>query len=127
MKSQKLMAMLKKGQPTVAVDELSIEPDEYEVFLKEAYVAEKFKKPVNAQGQPLLLPAKEMKKLIVEHIQVTDSDLKMLGEQRALQIKSCLLKSQQVKPERIFLLEAELISREKSEGMSAARVDLNLK
>ena len=127
MKAQKFMVMLKKGQPAVAVDELTIEPGEYEAYLKEAYLAEPFTKPLNAQGQPLLLPAQEMKKLIVEHIKVSDSDLKMLAEQRAQQVKSCLLKSQQIKPERIFLVEAELISQEKPEGMSAARVGLNLK
>lgn len=126
-KAQKLMAMLKKGQPAVAADELTIEPVEYEALLKEAYIAEKLPKKLNAQGQPLLPPAPDMKKLIVERINVTDSDLKILAEQRAQQVKGCLLKSQQIKPERIFLVEAELISRDKSEGISAARVDLNLK
>jgi len=126
-KAQKLMLILKNGQPAVAVDELTIEPVEYEVFLKEVYNAEKFPKPVNAQGQPLLLPVPEMKKLIVEHINVTESDLKMLAEQRAQQVRNYLVKSQQIKPERIFLIEAELIPREKSEEIRAARVDLNLK
>jgi len=126
-KAQKLMLILKNGQPAVPLDELTVEPVEYEVFLKEAYIAETFKKPVNAQGQPLPLPAPEMKKLIVEHINVTDSDLKILAEQRAQQVKGYLVKSQQIKPERIFLIEAELISREKPEEVRKARVDLNLK
>ncbi|MDQ1330244.1 MAG: hypothetical protein QG578_507, partial [Thermodesulfobacteriota bacterium] len=126
-KAQKLMFLLKNGQPAVPVEEITVEPVEYDVFLKEAYIAEKFKKPVNAQGQPLPLPAPEMKKLIVEHIRVTESDLKIMAEQRAQQVKNYLVKSQQVKPERIFLIEAELISREKPEEVRKARVDLNLK
>jgi len=127
LKAQKLMAILKKGQPAVAADEITIEQVEYEALLKEAYIAEKLPKKLNAQGQPLLPPAPDMKKLIVERINVTDSDLKMLAEQRAQQVRNYLVKSQQIKPERIFLVEAELISKEKAEGMSAARVDLNLK
>jgi hypothetical protein len=127
LKAQKLMAILKKGQPAIAVDEIMIEHVEYEALLKEAYIAEKLPKKLNAQGQPLLPPAPDMKKLIVERINVTDSDLKMLAEQRAQQVKTGLLKSEEVKPERIFLVEAELISQEKAGEKRAARVDLNLK
>jgi len=127
LKAQKLMTILKKGQPAVALDEITIEQVEYEAFLKEAYIAEKLPKKMNAQGQPLLPPAPDMKKLIVERINVTGSDLKMLAEQRAQQVKIGLLKSEEVKPERIFLVEAELISQEKAGEKKAARVDLNLK
>jgi len=127
LKAQKLMAILKKGQPVVAVDEITIEPVEYEELLKEAYIAEKLPKKLNAQGQPLFPPAPDMKKLIVEHINVTESDLKILAEQRAQQVKIGLLKSEEVKPARIFLIEAELISQKKAGENSAARVDLNLK
>ncbi|MBU1055470.1 MAG: DUF748 domain-containing protein [Proteobacteria bacterium] len=69
----------------------------------------------------------EKKKLSIDHIQVTESDLKFLAEQRARQVKNFLQKSQQINPERIFLVEAELISKEKSEGAGAAYVGLNLK
>lgn len=52
------------------------------------------------------------------------NDCEKIGKDR---VKYCLLKSQQIKPERIFLIEAELISREKPEEVRKARVDLNLK
>ena len=52
------------------------------------------------------------------------NDCEKIGKDK---VKDCLLKLQQIKQERIFLVSAELISQEKPEGISAARVDLNLK
>lgn len=127
LKAQKLINIIKKGQPAIAVDEITIAPDEYELYLTEAYKAEIFPKPKNAQGKPETPTAPEMKKLIIDHIRVSDSDLKLLAEQRVRQVKNFLLKSQQINPERIFLVEAESISKEKSEGVSAAHVELTLK
>ena len=126
LKSQKLMAMLKKGSPAVAVDEIVIAPDEFERYLKKAYKAETFPKPKNALGLTKSLPAREMEKLIIEHIEVGDNDLRLLAAHRAQQLKSCLIKSQKVNPERIFLVKKQPLSPEKIEGVANSRVDLNL-
>ncbi|MFH2044429.1 MAG: DUF748 domain-containing protein [Pseudomonadota bacterium] len=124
LKAQKLIKMIKSGQPAIEVDKITISPDEYELYLKEAYRAETLPKPKTTKDNPAV---PEMKKLIIDHIQVTESDLKFLAKQRAKQVKNFLQKSQQINPERIFLVEAELISKEKSEGAGAAYVGLNLK
>ena len=49
-KVQKLNEMVKKGEPAVPVDEVKIEPPEYEKYLKMAYKTEKFPKPKNVIG-----------------------------------------------------------------------------
>ncbi len=127
LKAQKLTDMLKDGRPAMAVDEVTIAPDEYEQYLKKAYKAETFPRPKNAFGFLQSLPAPEMERLITEHIEVTDNDLHMLASQRAQQVKNVLVKSQKVNPERIFLVKAPSLSPEKIEGSADARVDLNLK
>ncbi|MBU3946750.1 MAG: DUF748 domain-containing protein [Proteobacteria bacterium] len=126
-KAQKLIKIIKKGQPVITVDEVSIAPDEYELYLTEAYKAEIFPKPQKTKGQPEVPAASEMEELIIDHIQVTESALKLLAQERALQVKNFLLKSQQINPERIFLVEGEIISEEKSDDVSAAHVELTLK
>jgi len=127
LKSQKLRDILKEGSPATAVDEIIIEPDEYDEYLKKAYKAETFSKPTNALGLPKSLPAEEMEKLMIEHIEVGDNDLRLLAAQRAQQVRNYLIKSQKVNPERIFLVTEQQISPEKIEGVAEARVELNLK
>jgi len=127
LKSQKLMELLKDGHAAVAVDEISIAPDEFELYLEKAYKAETFPKPKNALGFPRSLPAPEMKKLIIEHVEVDDNDLRLLAAQRAQQAKNFLIKSQKINPERLFLVEASSLFPEKLEGFADSRVDINLK
>jgi hypothetical protein len=127
LKAQKLMDLLKKGRPAVAVDEVTIEPDEYGHYLKKAYKAETFSKPKNALGFPQSLPVEEMKKLIIRHIEVKNSDLRMLATQREQQVKNSLVKSQMINPERIFLIETQSLSPEKRESLRDSRVEINLK
>ena len=95
--------------------------------MKKAYTAETFSKPKNALGFAKSLPAEEMEKLIIQHIEVDNNDLRLLADQRAQQVKNYLIKSQQVNPERIFLVKEQPLSPEKIEGIAEARVDLNLK
>lgn len=121
LKARKLIKMIKSGQPAIEVDKITISPDEYELYLKEAYQAETLSKPKNTKNNPA---APEMKKLIIDHIQVTESDLKFLAEQRARQVKNFLIESQQINSERIFLVEAEIKT---SEGSGSAYAGLNLK
>ncbi len=126
LKAQKLIKMIKTGKTAIEVDEIIISPDEYELYLGEAYKAEKFPKPKNAQGKSGVPTPPELKKLIIDHIQVTDSALKLLAEERAHQVKNFLLKSKQITPERIFLVEGQSTA-DKSNGVSGAHVELTLK
>ncbi|RPH51915.1 MAG: DUF748 domain-containing protein [Desulfobacteraceae bacterium] len=126
-KAQKLKDMIKKGEPAIPVDDVQIEKQEYEKYLKMAYREEKFPKPKNFIGMTKDLPPQEMEKLILTHIEVKEGDLRSLAVQRAMQIKEFILKSGKVQPERIFIIEPKSLAPEKKEKLRESRVDLMLK
>jgi hypothetical protein len=126
-KVQKLNEMVKKGQPVVQVDDIKIEPPEYEKYLKMAYKEEKFPKPKNVIGMAKDLPAPEMEKLMLTYIEVKESDLRTLASQRSMKVKDAILKSGQVEPERVFILEPKSLAPEKKEKVKNSRVDFKLK
>ena len=127
LKSQKLKEMLKKGLPAVSVDEVRIEADEYQTFLKMAYKAEKFPKPRNAAGLEKKLPPTEMEKLLLTNIEIKNDDLRLLAYKRAEGVKSLILKSKKIEPGRLFLVEPKSLSPEKKEKLKESRVDFKLK
>jgi hypothetical protein len=126
-KAQKLKEMVKKGQAAVPVDDIVVGPDEYARYLKMAYKQEKFPKPRNILGMAKSLPVPEMEKLMLANIKVTDDDLRQLASRRALKVKEQILKSGQVSPERVFLVEPKSIEPEKQEKVRSSRVDFRLK
>jgi len=127
LKFQKLKDMVKKGQPSVSVDEIKIEKDEYAKYLKMAYKEEKFPKPRNIIGFAKDLPVPEMEKLMLSHIEIKNEDLRQLASQRALKVKEYLLKSGQIAPEKVFLIEPKSLEPEKKEKLKNSRVDFRLK
>jgi hypothetical protein len=127
LKAQKLKETLKKGQPAVPVDEVKIEPAEYEKFLKLAYKEEKFPKPKNVLGMAKDIPAPEMEKLMLTYTEAKEEDLKLLASQRAMKVKEGIIKSGQVEPERIFIVGPKTLAPPKKEKLKDSRVDLKLK
>ena len=127
LKVQKLNEMVKKGQPGVPVDEVKIEKQEYEKYLKMAYKEEKFPKPKNIIGMVKDLPAPEMEKLMLTHIEIKEGELRTLASQRSMKAKDAILKSGQVEPERVFILEPKSLTPEKKEKAKESRVDFKLK
>jgi uncharacterized protein involved in outer membrane biogenesis len=127
LKTQKLNEIIKKGGAAIPVDDVKIEPSEYEKYLKMAYKEEKFPKPRNILGIAKDLPAPEMEKLMLTHIEVKESDLRLLASQRAMQVKEAILKSGQVEPERIFIVEPKSLTPEKKEKLKESRVDFKIK
>ncbi len=126
-KAQKLKEMVKKGGETVPVDEITMEPAEYPTYLTKAYKEEKFPKPRNIIGMAKDLSVPEMEKLMLTHIAITENDLRQLAAQRALAVKDQVLRSQQVEPERVFLVEPKSIQPEAKENVKDSRVDFKLK
>ncbi len=126
-KAQKLKEMVKKGLPSLPVDEIKIEPAEYGKYLKMAYKEEKFPKPKNIIGMAKDLPVPEMEKLMLTHLEPTESDLRTLASQRAMKVKDTLVKSGLVEPERVFILEPKSLSPEKKDKVKDSRVDLKLR
>jgi hypothetical protein len=126
-KAQKLKEMLKKGIPALPVDEVKIEPKEYEKYLKMAYKEEKFPKPRNILGIAKDLPVPEMEKLMLTHIEIKESDLRSLASQRAMSVKDAISKTGKVESERIFILEPKSLAPSKKEKLKDSRVDFTLK
>ncbi|OPY65731.1 MAG: AsmA family protein [Syntrophorhabdus sp. PtaU1.Bin050] len=126
-KTQKLKDMMKKGSPSVPADEITMEPAEYEKYLKRAYDAEKFPKPRNIIGLAKSLPVGEMEKLMFTNTMVNDNDLRMLANQRATNAKELILKSGKVTPDRVFVVEPKSLAPEKKGDIKDSRVDFRLK
>ncbi len=124
---QKLKETTKKGSPSIPVDEVKIEPSEYGKYLKMAYKEEKFPKPKTFIGMAKDLPVPEMEKLMLTHIEVKEGDLRTLASQRAMKVRDAILKSGQVEPERVFVLEPKSLSPAKKEKIKDSRVDFKLK
>jgi hypothetical protein len=127
LKAQKLREMVKKGTPVVPVDEVKIEKQEYEKYLKMAYKEEKFPKPRNILGIAKDLPVPEMEKLMLTHIEIRDSDLRSLASQRAMIVKDTILKTGKIESERIFIIEPKSLAPEKKEKLKDSRVEFKLK
>jgi uncharacterized protein involved in outer membrane biogenesis len=127
LKAQKLKELIRHGQKAVSVDDVQINEDEYKRYLTLAYDAEKFPKPRTALGMKKSLPVPEMEKLMMTNIKVSDSDLRLLASQRAIQTQSLLLKDGTISADRIFVVEPKTIAAEKKEKAKNSRVDFLLK
>ncbi len=127
LKAQKLNELIKKGEPAVPVDEVKIESAEYEKYLKMAYKEERFPKPRNLIGMAKDLPPSEMEKLMLTHIEIKEGDLRTLASQRSMKVKDAIVKSGQVEPERVFILEPKSLPPEKKDKIKNSRVNFKLK
>jgi hypothetical protein len=127
MRAQKLNEMIRKGEPAVPVEDVEIAPQEYEQYLTMVYKAEKFPKPRNIIGMAKTLPASEMEKLFLTHTQVSDSDLRLLGSERAENVKEFIIESGKVTPDRVFVVEPKSLAPPKKEKALESRVEFKLK
>ncbi len=126
-KTQKLKDLLKKSSESIAVDDVKIEPQEYEKYLRLAYKAEKFPKPRTVIGLEKTIPVEEMEKLMLTNTEVKNEDLRLLAAQRSARVKDAILKTGQVEAGRLFVTEPKSLSPEKNEKLKGSRVDFALK
>ena len=126
-KAQKLKDLVKNGSPVKSVDEVQIDPAEYEQYLERAYKAAKFPKPKNIIGFTKDLPREEMEKLMLTNTQVTDDDLIQLANLRAQAAKDYLTHEDKVALERVFLLAPKAARTNGDAKGSPARVEFALK
>jgi len=122
LKVQKLKDLAKQKQAVTDVDEIVINPEEYEKYLKKAYKASTFKRPRNLVGLLKGLPPEEMEKLIYDHIVISDDNLHQLGMDRATIIKDYLVETGPIEPERIFLLQPK--NSQPDDDVPALRVEI---
>ena len=128
-KAQKLKELVGKQEAAKSVDEVEVTKEEYPRYLKAAYGEEKFDKPRNLIGFAKDIPVPEMEKLMFQHAQATDDDLRQLANRRAQVVKDSLLAGGQIGAERIFIAAAKPLSSEEQAKLKAKpnRVDLTLK
>jgi len=125
-KAQKLNDLVKKGSPAVPLDEIVVEPGEYEKYLTLAYRAEPFPKPRNFIGMVKSLPVPEMEKLMLTHIKAGEEDLRQLSARRANTVKDALLKSGKIDPGRVFIVEPKGLTPEQKEKVKESRVEFKI-
>src|SRR6185369_6710225 len=125
-KVQKLKEVVKQGSSVSSVDQISIDPKDYEKYLRLAYKDAKFAKPRNALGFTKDLPVEEMEKLMLTNTQVSDDDLVTLANQRAQLAKDAITKDGKVALDRVYLL-APSVNAKGDDKRKASRVDFALK
>ena len=123
LKNEKYKNLSRKKAESTSLNEIIIEPEEFEKLLKKAYKEATFEKPKNALGFTKKLPSEEMEKLLRENIVITDDDLRLLAIQRANAVKSFLVETGQIEPERLFIIEPKTIA----DASGAQRVDMIIK
>jgi len=127
LKAQKMNDLIRKGEKVESVDQIKIEPQEYERYLKRAYSAEKFPKPRNIIGMEKGLPNDEMEKLMMTHIIVKEDDLRLLAIKRAETVSEALQEKGEFEPGRIFVVEPKTLEPEAKKDVKKSRVDFKLK
>ena len=107
-----------------SIDDVGIEPDEYDKYLYRAYKAADFAKPRDFVGMTKKLPPEEMTKLMLTNVKVTDASLKELAEARAKAVAAYLGKA--IDPSRITMGTPQLDASGIKDGGKTTRVDLAL-
>lgn len=126
MKAEKLKDMTKKGGEGMSLDDIRIEPAEYQAYLTRAYKEAKFPKPRNVIGLQKELPVEEMEKLMLTHLPASDDDVRALAVRRAEAVQSWLVEQGKVAPERVFLLPPKIEADREAKAKSS-RADFSLK
>jgi hypothetical protein len=126
LKVQKLNDLVRKGEKVESVDEITIEPQEYDRYLKMAYSAEKFPKPRNFIGMEKGLPNDEMEKLMMTHIVVKEDDLRLLAMKRAETVSDAIMEEGDFEG-RVFVDEPKTLEPEAKKDVKKSRVDFKLK
>lgn len=132
LKVQKVKDLIARGESAASVDEVKIESDEYLPYLTKVYKEEDLpNKPTNFLGIAKSLPQNEMERLLLDSINPSDDDLRRLATQRAQSVRDFLIKSGQLEPQRLFLLDIGTAMPEKAPEKKAptklSRVDLAIK
>jgi len=126
-KTQKLKDLMKKNSTNIDVDDVKVEPGEYEKYLRLAYKAEKFPKPRNIIGLEKSVPVEEMEKLMLTNTVVREEDLHSLARRRSARVLETLVKSGQVEAGRLFVVDPKSLAPQKKDKLKDSRVEFKLK
>jgi hypothetical protein len=126
LRQQKFNDLARQGQPPASVDAVEVTAAEYEPLLARVYSAADFQKPRNAIGFAKDLPKSEMEALLLTNTQVSDEDLRSLGERRAEAVRVSLVDGEHVPAERVFLVAPRLNAEGVKDKGKPTRVDFAL-
>lgn len=127
LKAQKLRNMVESGRLAVPLREVRIHLDEYEKYLEEAYRTADFPKPKNIFGFVRDISAERMEKMLMDHLEVTDEELRSLAQERANRVRDYILENGEIDPERIFIVEPKIHQPGEDEKEKKSRVQFALK
>jgi len=126
MRSEKVKELVRKGQKVPSSDRVTVDSREYGIYLdavyKEAVPAEK-RKGIDARK----LSSADRIKIVLEHLEISDGDLRTLAYERAARVRDQLLSGGKVERERLFLVEPRELAPERKSGVRDSRVDFTLK
>jgi hypothetical protein len=126
-RAQKFNDLRRAGTAPASVDAVTVEPAEYEKYLRRAYGEEKFPKPRNVLGIAKELPVAEMENLMLAHTQVAEDDLRLLANARAQAAKEWLVSEGKVPAERVFMTAPRLTTEDIKDKGKPTRADFALK
>jgi uncharacterized protein involved in outer membrane biogenesis len=126
-RAQKFNDLRRAGKAPASAGAVTVEPAEYEKYLRRAYGEEKFPKPRNVVGIAKELPVAEMEKLMLEHTPVAEDDLRLLANARAQAAKEWLATDGKVPAERMFIVAPKLTAEDIKDKGGPARADFGLK
>jgi hypothetical protein len=124
--AEKFRRVAKRGE-TASVDDIEIKPEEYEKYLWRAYKRAEFPKEKTMLRLTKKLPAEDMKRLMLEHIVITDDDLRALADERSKSVKDYIFSTGKVEPERVFIVWPDSLKAGDKEGAEMSRVEFKLK
>jgi outer membrane protein OmpA-like peptidoglycan-associated protein len=124
--AQKFNDLVKAGEPPSALDSVEVPASEYDALLKRAYDAVESTTPANASGTPKDLSRDEMEAFLLANAKVTDEDLRLLGEHRALAVRAALVDEEQVAPEQVFVVAPRLDAKDGKSAGKPTRVEFAL-
>lgn len=120
-KKEKAKAMSRGGQ-AVDPSTVTLTPDEYSHYLKQAYEDADFKKPRNFIGLTKTLPDEDMKRALAYHANVNDTSLHTLADQRAQNVRQYL--SQKIDASRLKIADPHFGTEGMKDNGPSTRVDL---
>lgn len=127
LRTAKLKALTEELDNPPRLEEVEIEPEEYEKYLKAAYDAGRFDKPRNFLGFAKRLPPAEMEKLLLANTPVNENAMRRLANRRAEAVVTWLREQGQVPPERVYVAAPKLDAKGVTGDGATTRVDFTVR
>jgi uncharacterized protein involved in outer membrane biogenesis len=123
LKKQKQKEMEQQGRK-VPMNEITIAPGERSKYMRMVF-AETFC-AAGPATKVAGLPVEQMKKLLMETVEVSEKDIQELARSRAENVKDYLLNAVQLDPGRIFIVQPSALEPEPMKEFKKSRVDMKL-